>query len=127
MINALLAEGKIDLLIDKIRVGFLEVEPINNEETYKVSTINNHTEFEGSNKRIDEEQFSWEEELESIFTNEEQPRRNQRMIDGNAEWEKEKRVITCTGCYSEVDLSWKFCPSCGKTVKEREINEEIKQ
>lgn len=144
MINALLAERKIDLLNDKIRVGFLEVEPINNKETYTVSSKNNFAEFEGNDKRINEEQFPWEEELGNIFVQEDQPRieqnrqeglhfenafLNERMIEGNSEWEREekRRVVTCGGCYSEVDAIWKFCPCCGKTVKEEEISKEIKQ
>ena len=148
MIGALLTEGKIDLLTNKIRVGFLEVEPINGRETYTVSTKQSFDEFDESNKRIDKEQFPWEEELENIFVHDGQPKHNQgmrmhgsegshfqnaflndRMIEGSSEWEREenRRVITCIGCYSEIDTSWKFCPCCGKTVKEEEVSDEIEQ
>jgi hypothetical protein len=147
LINALLAEGKIDLLNNKIRVGFLEVEPINNRETYTVNARNSFSQSDEDKKTIDEEQFPWEEELDNLFVQEEaivnQGMRlhrtegihfenaffGEKMIEGNPIWEREenKRIVTCPRCYSEVDPNWKFCPCCGKTGEEEEMNEEIKQ
>ena len=138
------------MLKSKIRVGFLEIQPINNREMYTVSAKNNLIVSGGNKKRIDEEQFPWESELDNIFVDGDYPLTNpikkiheseeeqfedaflsERIHDSlNSDWDGEEfrneKIITCSGCYSEVVTSWKFCPCCGKTVKEEEIPKEIK-